>query len=450
MGSYVPNTLKEREEMLKEAGYTSFDDMFSCIPDEVKLKEPLNLPSGLSEMEVARRMEELADKNVVFKSIFRGAGAYDHFIPAIVNSVINKEEFLTAYTPYQAEISQGILQSIFEFQTMICELTGMDVANASHYDGATAAAETIPMCIDRKHKNAYVSAATHPGVIQVMKTYCFGSNISLTVIPSRDGVTDMEALKEALDRDPEAACFYLQQPNVYGNFEEAKELGEIVHEHGAKFVMGVNPIALSIMKTPRECGADIAVGDGQPLGMPISYGGPYVGFMAATSAMMRKLPGRIVGETKDDDGNRAYVLTLQAREQHIRREKASSNICSNQDLCALTASVYMAAMGAEGMAEAARQSMAKAHYLREGLKDAGFYPVFHKDFFNEFVTSCPVDDGKLLDALADAGILGGLPIADGSILWCTTEKNTKEDMDKVIAVCKELSGKGGLSYESNF
>ena len=450
MGSYVPNTLQEREEMLREAGYASFEDMFSCIPDEVKLKEPLNLPPGLSEIEVARKMEELADKNVVFKSIFRGAGAYDHFIPAIVNSVVSKEEFLTAYTPYQAEISQGVLQSIFEFQTMICELTGMDVANASHYDGATAAAETIPMCIDRKHKNAYVSGATHPGVVQVMKTYSFGSGNSLTVIPAKDGVTDLDALKEALDNDPEAACFYLQQPNFYGNFEDAEAIGEIVHAHGAKFVMGVNPIALAIMKTPRECGADIAVGDGQPLGMPISYGGPYVGFMAATSAMMRKLPGRIVGETTDHDGNRSYVLTLQAREQHIRREKASSNICSNQDLCALTASVYMAAMGAEGMAEAARQCMAKAKYLREGLKTAGFYPVFHKPFFNEFVTNSPVDDKKLLDTLQEAGILGGLPIVDGSILWCVTEKNTKEDMDKLIAICTELAGKGGLSYESNF
>lgn len=449
MGSYVPNTLKEREEMLREAGYSSFEDMFSCIPDEVKLKEPLNLPSGMSEMEVARKMEELADKNTVFKSIFRGAGAYDHFIPAIVNSVISKEEFLTAYTPYQAEISQGILQSIFEFQTMICELTGMDVANASHYDGATAAAETIPMCVDRKHKTAYVSAAAHPGVVKVMQTYCFGSGTKLVVIPSKDGLTDMDALKEALENDPEAACFYLQQPNFYGNFEDAEAFGELVHAHGAKFVMGVNPIALAIMKTPRECGADIAVGDGQPLGMPISYGGPYVGFMATTSAMMRKLPGRIVGETKDDDRNRAYVLTLQAREQHIRREKASSNICSNQDLCALTASVYMAAMGAEGMAEAARQSMSKAHYLREGLKEAGYYPVFHKDFFNEFVTKCPVDDEKLMDALANAGILGGLPIADGSILWCATEKNTKEDMDKLISIAKEVLGKGGLSYESN-
>ena len=449
MGSYVPNTLKEREEMLKAAGYTSFEDMFSCIPDEVKLTEPLNIPEGLSEMEVIRRMEALADKDVVFGSIFRGAGAYDHFIPAIVNSVVSKEEFLTAYTPYQAEISQGILQSIFEFQTMICELTGMDVSNASHYDGATAAAETIPMCVDRKHKTAYVSETTHPGVIQVMETYCFGSGTKLVKVPMKDGVTDAEALKELLAEDPEAACFYLQQPNFYGNFEDADKLGEIIHQAGGKFVMGVNPIALAIMKTPRDCGADIAVGDGQPLGMPISFGGPYVGFMAATSAMMRKLPGRIVGETTDHDGNRAYVLTLQAREQHIRREKASSNICSNQDLCALTASVYMAAMGASGMAEAANQSMAKAHYLLNALKGIGFKAVWDQDFFNEFVTDCPCDPNELMAALAREGILGGLILSDGRILWCTTEKNTKEDMDKLVEVCQNFIGKGGLAYESS-
>ena len=441
MGSYVPNTFKEREAMLKEAGYQSFDDMFSCIPDEVRLKEPLNLPSGLSEMEVSRKMEALAEKNKVFTSIFRGAGAYNHYIPSIVGSVTSKEEFLTAYTPYQAEISQGILQSIFEFQSMICELTGMDVANASHYDGATAAAETIPMCQDRKRKVAYVSETTHPGVIQVMKTYCFGSNTELKIISASDGLTDLDDLKESLEADPSAACFYVQQPNFYGNFEDCDTIAEIVHAAGAKFVMGVNPITLAITKSPAEYGADIAVGDGQPLGMPISFGGPYVGFMATTSKMMRKLPGRIVGETKDDDGNRAYVLTLQAREQHIRREKASSNICSNQDLCCLTASVYMAAMGAEGMAEVARQSMAKAHYLNEELQKIGFAPVYQHDFFNEFMTNCPCGSAALMDALEKEGILGGLPLSDDTVLWCATEMNSKADIDKLVAVCAKAMGK---------
>jgi glycine dehydrogenase subunit 1 len=442
MGSYVPNTEREQEAMLKEAGYESFDDMFSCIPDEVKLKKPLNLPSGLSEMEVIRKMEELSEKNVTFKHIFRGAGAYNHYIPAIVKSVTAKEEFVTTYTPYQAEISQGVLQSIFEYQTMMCELTGMDVANASHYDGGTAAAESIPMCKDRKHKTAYVSSTTHPSTIQVMKTYCFGSDTKLVVVPEKDGVTDKEVLKQMLSEDLEAACFYLQQPNFYGNYEDAVEIGEIVHAAGAKYVMGVNPIALAIMKTPAECGADVAVGDGQPLGMPIAYGGPYLGFMAVPKAMMRKLPGRIVGETTDNKGNRAYVLTLQAREQHIRREKASSNICSNQALCALTAAVYMAAMGADGMAEAASQSTSKAHYLREQLAKAGCKPMFDGEFFNEFVTDCPCGSSRLLDALADKGILGGLPITDNAILWCTTEMNTKDEMDQVAAVAAALiSGK---------
>ena len=442
MGSYVPNTKKEQEVMLKEAGYSSFEDMFSCIPEAVRLKGGLNLPEGLSEMETIRMMNDLADKNTVFKSIFRGAGAYNHYIPSIVKQVTSKEEFLTAYTPYQAEISQGILQSIFEFQTMICELTGMDVANASHYDGATAAAESIPMCQDRKHKTAYVSEAAHPGVIQVMKTYCFASNTKLVEIPAREGLTDLEELKQLLAEDKEAACVYIQQPNFYGNFEDAEAIAEATHAAGAKFVMGINPIAAAITKTPAECGADFVVGDGQPLGMPIAYGGPYVGFMATTTKNMRKLPGRIVGETTDDQGRRAYVLTLQAREQHIRREKASSNICSNQALCALTASVYMAAMGADGMAQAARQSMSKAHYLSGKLAEAGLKPLYQKEYFNEFITDCPCGATPLMDALAEEGILGGLPVTENAILWCTTEMNTKEEIDKVAAIAAKLvSGK---------
>ena len=275
-----------------------------------------------------------------------------------------------------------------------------------------------------------------------METYCFGSNTKLVQVPSKDGVTDMDKLAKMLKDDPEAACLVMQQPNFYGIYEDATKLGEIVHEAGAKFVMSVNPIALSVMKTPAECGADVAVGDGQPLGMPIAYGGPYLGFMAAPKSMMRKLPGRIVGETTDDKGNRAYVLTLQAREQHIRREKASSNICSNQALCALTASVYMAAMGADGMKEAATQSTSKAHYLMDALKKAGLKPMFSGEFFNEFITDCPCGSDKLLDALAEKGILGGLPLTENVVLWCTTEMNTKEEMDQVASIVAALiSGK---------
>lgn len=437
MGSYLPNTWQEQQEMLSEAGYESFDALFAHIPEEVKVKE-LNLPSGLSEMEVISEMEEIAQKNKIFRHIFRGAGAYDHYIPAIVGSVVNKEEFVTAYTPYQAEISQGILQSIFEYQTMICELTGMDVSNASVYDGATAAAEAVAMCRERKRTTAYISETTNPQVISVIKTYCYASGTEVVMVPEKDGVTDKEALKEALN--DAAACFYVQQPNYYGNLEDAKELGEIVHAAGAKYIMGCNPIALGMIKTPAECGADVAVGEGQPLGMSLAFGGPYLGFMAATEKMLRKLPGRIVGETVDRDGKRAYVLTLQAREQHIRREKASSNICSNQALCALTAGVYLSAMGEEGIRKAASMCCSKAHYLQAELEKAGLKPKYSVPFFHEFVTVSEVKAEIILDALEKKGILGGLPLGEYEILWCATEKNTKAEIDLTAGIVKEVCG----------
>lgn len=435
MGSYLGNTAEVQKQMLNEIGFDSFDALFSHIPDEVKVKE-LNLPSGLSEMEVLDKMEEMADKNTVFQHIFRGAGAYNHYVPAIVGSVVNKEEFLTAYTPYQAEISQGILQSIFEYQTMICELTGMAVSNASVYDGATAAAEAVAMCRERKRNTALVSETVNPQVLRVIKTYCYGNGIQVEVIPEKDGVTDKDALQAALKDD--SACFYMQQPNFYGNIEDADALGELTHEAGAKYIMGCNPIALAILKTPAECGADVAVGEGQPLGMELAFGGPYLGFMAATEKMMRKLPGRIVGETVDKEGKRAYVLTLQAREQHIRREKASSNICSNQALCALTASVYMAAMGEKGMTQAANLCLSKAHYLQEELKKAGLKPKYGQSYFHEFVTTSDVKAEAILEALEKKGILGGLPLNEYDILWCATEKNTKEEIEQAAAIVKEV------------
>ena len=433
MGTFVPNTKGEQLEMLHAAGYESFDDMFSCIPADLQLGRELDLPSGLSELEVAAEMERMAGSNKVFSHIFRGAGSYNHYIPSIVKSVTGKEEFITAYTPYQAEISQGILQSIFEYQTAICELTGMDVANASVYDVGTAAGEAITMCRDRKHDNAYYAASVMPGVVDVMKTYCFGSNTEITEIPVADGTTDLEALKAALEADPKAAMFYVQQPNYFGLFEDIDAIAEIVHAAGAKLVVGVNPIALGIMKTPAESGADIAVGDGQPLGLPMAYGGPYVGFMACKDKLVRNLPGRIVGETEDTNGERAFVLTLQAREQHIRREKASSNICSNQALCALTVSVYLAAVGPDGLKEVATQCMSKAHYLKDKLAEAGLKPAYDKEFFHEFVTES--EDAKgLLKALEAEGFLGGLALDDKHILWCATEKNTKEEMDQLAAI----------------
>lgn len=441
MGSYVPATEDQKQKMLEAMGLSSTDELFSHIPSQVRLQGKLRIPEGLSEMEVLRKMEDYAGENRIFRHIFRGAGAYDHYIPSIVKEVVSKEEFITAYTPYQAEISQGILQSIFEYQTMLCELTGMDASNASIYDGATAAAEAIAMCKERKKTTAYISAAANPGVIKVMKTYCFGSNTKVVMVPENDGVTDAAALEEMLKADPQSACFYVQQPNYYGNVEDGDALGRIVHEAGAKYIMGCNPMALAVMKTPAEYGADIAVGDGQPLGMPLAFGGPYLGFMTATAAMTRKLPGRIVGETADNQGRRAFVLTLQAREQHIRREKASSNVCSNQAWCALTASVYMTAMGADGMAKAAGQCMSKAHYLRDALKEAGLEPKHDCEFFHEFVTVSPegkcTDSAHILRALESRGILGGLPLSDREILWCATEMNTREEMDELASAVRE-------------
>ena len=438
MGSYVPSTQAERLEMLKAIGLNDYRDLYKDVPAEMYLENGLNLPEGMSELEVRRAVAAMADKNVVFPTVLRGAGAYDHVIPSIVSYIPAKEEFLTAYTPYQAEMSQGVLQSIFEYQTMICELTGMDVSNASVYDGATAAAEAAAMCRDRKRTVTLISAAAHPDTINTVRTYCYGTNHELRVVPCKDGKTDMDALKEMLT--PDVASFYVQQPNFFGQFEDAEALGEAVHAAGAMYIMGCNPIALGIMKDPKACGADIAVGEAQPLGMPLSYGGPYLGYMATTTKHMRKLPGRIVGETVDAKGERAYVLSLQAREQHIRREKASSNICSNQALCALTAGLYLSVMGPNGLAEAASQSMAKAHYLAAELcKLPGVELKFEGAYFHEFVTTLPKQN-EVLAALQANGILGGLPVAEG-VLWCATEKVSKAQLDKAVSIVKEVLAK---------
>ena len=438
MGSYIPSTPAERQAMLEAIGLKDYRDLYREVPQSMILDRPLDVPSGMSELEVSRTMTAMAEKNRVFSTVLRGAGAYDHYIPSIVKYIPAKEEFLTAYTPYQAEMSQGVLQSIFEYQTMICALTGMDVSNASVYDGATAAAEAAAMCRARKRTVTLISAAAHPDVINTVRTYCYGTGDELRVVPVKDGRTDLDALKELLT--PDVASFYLQQPNFYGQLEDAEAIGQLVHEAGALYIMGCNPIALGILKTPRDCGADVAVGEGQPLGMPLSYGGPYLGYMATTKKYMRKLPGRIVGETVDSKGERAYVLSLQAREQHIRREKASSNICSNQALCALTAGVYLSAMGPQGMAEAARQSMSKAHYLADALCQlSGVSLKYQGPFFHEFVTVLPQADA-VLAALEEAGILGGLPV-EGGVLWCATEKVSKAELDRAAAIVKEVLAK---------
>lgn len=435
MGGYVPNTKAQQQQMLKAIGHSSFDDLYQVIPESMRVKS-LNLEPGKSELEVRRIMEGLAAENKPFKSIFRGAGSYDHYIPSVVKSVTSKESFLTAYTPYQAEISQGVLQSIFEYQTMICELTGMDVSNASVYDGPVAAAEAVLMCETRKRSRVVLSGALHPHVIEVVKTYCDARSVDVTVVPPKGGKTDIEGVKTALKDD--AACLCFQQPGYYGIIEDAEALCVLAHEAGAKAVMSVNPIAMSLLKSPAECGADVAVGEGQPLGIAMGFGGPYLGFMATTQRMMRQLPGRIVGKTTDSRGGRAFVLTLQAREQHIRREKASSNICSNQALCAMTASVYLAAMGPGGLEACATQCHSKAVYAMEQLTSIkGVSLCYDEPFFHEFVTTCPVDPEMLNRRLEEEGILGGLPVDEG-LLWCVTEKQSKEDIDRMVAVVREV------------
>ena len=439
MGSYIPGTNEEQKRMLDAIGVGSAIDLYENVPKSIRLNEgDLKIAPGLSEMETATEMSKLAAKNHVFSSIFRGAGAYNHFIPSIVKRIAAKEAFVTAYTPYQPEISQGVLQSIFEYQTMIAELTGMDVSNASVYDGAVAAAEAATMCRERKRQVTLISAAAFDEVIDTVKTYCFGADAALTVIPEKDGKTDLAALKAALT--DETASFYFQYPNKYGVIEDAEEIIGLVHAAGAKAVMGVNPIALGLLKTPGELGADIAVGDGQPLGMPLSFGGPYLGFMTAKKELTRKLPGRIVGQTQDADGNRCFVLTLQAREQHIRREKASSNICSNQALCALIAGAYMATMGFHGIEKAAKLSYDKAHYLASELCKLPGFALAYPDapYFNEFVVKTPIDAHKLNIALEKEDILGGLPVKEG-VLFCCTELNEKTDIDRLVACVKEAA-----------
>lgn len=439
MGSYIPNTPEEQQEMLKAIGASSFDDLYDDVPEDVRLKDGLNLPGGKSELEVDREMKALAAKNKIYGSIFRGAGVYWHYIPAIVKEVTANENFVTAYTPYQPEINQGVLQSIFEYQTMICELTGMDVSNASVYDGATAAAEAAHMCVDRKRSKIFISETVDPKIVEVVETYCYGSGTEITMVPAKDGMTDVAALSSALGKD--AAGVIFQQPNYFGILEPAADIINAVHEAGAKAIMSVKPTTLGYLETPGELGADIAVGEGQPLGIDMAFGGPYLGFMAATQKLERKLPGRIIGQTEDTEGRRSFVLTLQAREQHIRREKAGSNICSNQALCALAASVYMAAMGPDGMKEAAIQCASKAHYLRDKLAEAGLKQKYDAEFFNEFVTVSDADTDAIMKALDEEDILGGLPLGNGEILWCATEMNTKADIDRAAAAVASVTGK---------
>ncbi len=439
MSHYQPHTEAETGAMLAELGLASVDALFSDVPESVKLASPVPLPPGQSQMETLRAMEEMAEKNTRYRLTLRGAGCYDHFVPPLVQQIAGKEEFVTAYTPYQAELSQGILQSIFEYQTLVCELTGMDASNAGVYDGATAAAESAAMCRERGRTVTLASACAHPDTLAVTRTYCYGSGDELRLIPEKDGHTDMDALKAMLT--PDVACVLIQQPNFYGVLEDVPALFAAAKAAGVKCVLSQNPLTFALLPGGKEVGADIVCGDVQPFGIPMAFGGPSAGYMAATSALLRRLPGRIVGQTTDAQGRRAFVLTLQAREQHIRREKASSNICSNQALCALTASVYLTYLGLRGLTAVAETCLTNAHFFAGELgKIDGVRLRYPGEFFHEFVTVLPVPPEKVEAALEADGVLSGLPV-EGGMLWCVTEKATRAQLARAAEVVKEACAK---------
>lgn len=446
MFPYIPNTSEDESEMLKSIGVNSIHDLFNDIPDDIILKRKLNINDEMSEMELLKYMKNISDKNISLDELtcFLGAGAYDHYIPAVIKHIISKPEFYTAYTPYQAEISQGTLQTIFEYQSMICELTGLEAANASMYDGATACAEAALVAVDStRKKKIVVSKTVNPETRKVLKTYTRFKGVELVEIDMIDGVTDIDKLKDQVGKD--TAGVIIQSPNFFGIIEDVTEVEKITHLNKAVFIMSVDPISLGILKSPGELGADIAVGEGQGLGNGISFGGPYLGFMAANSKFMRKMPGRIVGQTEDVDGKRGFVLTLQAREQHIRREKATSNICSNEAINALCAAIYLTTMGKKGLKEVAYQSTVKAHYaFKEMTKSGKFKPLFNKPFFKEFAVKTEKDSASINSELLKNKILGGYCLAkdypsyNNSLLFCVTEKRTVQEINKLISVMEGI------------
>lgn len=425
--------------MLSVVGVNSLDDLYGEIPQQLLFNREFNLPEAMSEVEIRKFFETLGRKNPQLVC-FAGAGVEDHYSPSVIAPVISRGEFLTAYTPYQPEISQGTLQYIFEYQSMICELTGMDVTNASMYDGTTATAEAMMMCvaIAKKRKKVLVSATINPRVKNVLETYARYQGVEVETVVEKDGITDLADLEAKLSGD-DVAGVILAQPNYYGIIEDYTDVADICHAKKTMFVMNAKPSSLAVLKTPAEWGADIACGDAQSLGIPMCYGGPYVGYLACTNAHVRKLPGRIVGATTDVDGKRAFVLTLQAREQHIRREKANSNICSNQSLMALYVTMYMSVMGERGIADACSLSYSGAHYLAERLVSTGKCALaFDKPFFNEFALKTTVPAREILDALLAKGILGGVRIADDMLLVCVTEQRTKDEMDNFVEVVQNI------------
>ena len=440
MHRYIPNTALQKQEMLLDMGMKQIEDLFSEVPENVRLKRELNLPKGMSEMEVNTHMKELANKNINTDqyTCFLGAGAYDHYIPSIVHHLVSRQEFYTAYTPYQPEISQGTLQAIFEYQTMICHLTGMEVANASMYDGATALAESSALaCQATRRKEILVSSSVHPESREVLRTYGRFNGSRIVEFGAIDGKIDVRELESKLSNN--TAAVILQTPNFFGIVEDLRGLSELVHKNKALLIVSCDPIALSLLKPPGEFGSDVVVGEGQSLGNPLNFGGPYFGFLAAKKEFLRKMPGRIVGETVDKEGRRGYVLTIQTREQHIRREKATSNICSNQALNALKATIYLSVMGKQGLKEVASLCTSKAHYAYEKLLETGlFSPVLQAPFFKEFVVKYKGDLRTLNKKLLEHKIIGGYlledkyPELENCWLVAVTETRTKEEIDNLI------------------
>jgi glycine dehydrogenase subunit 1 len=440
--AYLSHTDADRRRMLDAIGVDSVDDLFSDIPVAMRASR-FEIPAPLSEQEVRAELTRLAGRNRIPDVSFLGGGAYRHLVPSVVDEVIGRAEFATAYTPYQPEVSQGTLQSIYEFQSLICELTGMEVASASHYDGATATAEAALMaCRLTRRARIAISAAVHPHVREVLATYCSGPGLEIVEIPAnlgpgQDGLTPASAVREALDES--IACLVIQQPNVFGGLEPLRELGEVAHATGAQFVTLVEPTSLALLEPPGRLGADIVTAEGQPLGIPLSFGGPYLGLMAARMESVRQMPGRLVGATRDGEGRRGYVLTLQAREQHIRREKAASNICTNQALCALAATAYLSAVGPAGLAEVAELSMLRTRQLVAELEGAGLARRrFSAAYFAEAVVELP-DARRRHAALAGQGIVAGWPLEAwypelrDCLLLAATELTTDAEIAALVA-----------------
>lgn len=433
---FFPHTEEDIKLMLDKIGVPSLDALFAEVPEEIRFRRDYDLPSAKSEIEIRNLFGNLGKQNKQL-TVFAGGGVYDHYTPSIVPYIVSRSEFLTSYTPYQAEISQGTLHYIFEFQSMMAELTGLPIANASMYDGSTATAEAAIMAVasGKRANKVLVSETVDDKILAVIRTYTHFQGVQIELVPAEDGATSRTGMQEKLQQGGVAGMI-VQQPNKYGIIENYDGFADDCHQQKALFVMNSVAADLALLKSPGELGADIAVGDGQSLGIPMQFGGPSVGYLCCTEKLMRKMPGRIVGQTKDNRGQRAFVLTLQAREQHIRREKATSNICSNQSLMALWVTIYLSVMGKEGLKEAAQMSVDGAHYLYEKLIQTGkFKPAFNQPFFNEFCVKYVGGDlDQLQQRLLDNGILGGIKMADDMLMLAVTEKRTKEEVDLLVSL----------------